>query len=262
VTRGAHWPGPPAAQHDVHASIPPATREHATHEHADSGPDNSPRPDGPYSRGAYPYIAGAPASSGPPPTPRHDASKWRGGDGPPVTRGAHWPGPPRPPPAQRDVHASIPPATREHADSGPDNSPRSEGPYARGADPYIAGAPASSGPPPTPRRDASRSRGDDGPSVTRGAHSSGPPMQPDVHASIPPTTHEHADSSPDNITPKSACASCATGRESGGEVASHHSEGVTGPAPPQPGTGYKVLPKSYWSGAAWRWRQRSDQDTQ
>jgi hypothetical protein len=35
------------------------------------------------------------------------------------------------------------------------------------------------------------------------------------------------------------------------------------PAEPQAsagGFGYKVLPKSYWSGASWRWRMKRDDD--
>ena len=30
--------------------------------------------------------------------------------------------------------------------------------------------------------------------------------------------------------------------------------------PEQPSQGYKVLPKSYWTGASWRWRSKSDQE--
>jgi hypothetical protein len=33
------------------------------------------------------------------------------------------------------------------------------------------------------------------------------------------------------------------------------------PAPP-PDIGYQVLPKSYWSGASWRWRAKRDDDPQ
>jgi len=35
------------------------------------------------------------------------------------------------------------------------------------------------------------------------------------------------------------------------------------PSPPeqeQPSQGYKILPKSYWTGASWRWRSKSDQE--
>jgi hypothetical protein len=31
---------------------------------------------------------------------------------------------------------------------------------------------------------------------------------------------------------------------------------------PPPDIGYKVLPKSYWSGASWRWRTKRDDDPQ
>jgi hypothetical protein len=39
--------------------------------------------------------------------------------------------------------------------------------------------------------------------------------------------------------------------------------GVIGRAPPeqpQPSYGYTILPKSYWTGASWRWRSRPDQE--
>jgi L,D-transpeptidase catalytic domain len=33
------------------------------------------------------------------------------------------------------------------------------------------------------------------------------------------------------------------------------------PEQPQPGYGYTILPKSYWTGASWRWRSKPDQET-
>lgn len=83
----------------------------------------------------------------------------------------------------------------------------------------------------------------------------------------------------------SKCPACAPNREpdvpadrrvnvndtfkNPGEVAKKPSETVksTPPAPPpaepqQPNLGYKILPKSYWAGASWRWRMKSDQEVQ
>jgi L,D-transpeptidase catalytic domain len=61
------------------------------------------------------------------------------------------------------------------------------------------------------------------------------------------------------------CSATAMNRAADEPAGRHAKAGtVTGPQPEplQSSYGFKILPKSCWSGASWRWRWRSDQDTQ
>lgn len=49
-------------------------------------------------------------------------------------------------------------------------------------------------------------------------------------------------------------------RQSGDESAPSRPTATPAPEPVQAGFGYKVLPKSYWSGASWRWRANGEPD--
>jgi hypothetical protein len=66
-------------------------------------------------------------------------------------------------------------------------------------------------------------------------------------------------------TDKSKCPGCASNREPEPAAGNRANPGEPAKAPSpsnqsQSATGYKVLPKSYWAGASWRWRFKSEQE--
>jgi hypothetical protein len=222
-------------------------------------------------RGAYP--------PGPPMPP------YRGDGG--IPRGAYPPGPPMPPDrGDRGIaRGDYPP--------GPQTPPyRGDGGMARGdyppgpqmspyynADPYVDGPGrrrgdnsqmATRGPypanrPPAPRRlDAQASinptlgpRGNDRPPVTAKANSKssnrGSDEPPNRHVS----TSETAPSPPPALPPPASSPPASL------PPASSPPQPATAPSQPeqqQSATGYKVLPRSYWAGASWRWRLKAEHD--
>jgi hypothetical protein len=156
--------------------------------------------------------------------------------------------------------------------------PKQNGPLA------AKGAP-SPNPPVVARREVDEPIGlpkQNAPLAAKGAPSPSPPVvaRPEVDDSIGPTSRDRADAGPATVpkatnrdrgdtgpatTSKSKCIACVTGREPD-EPADHRTNpnGASGQASKQQQAsyGYKVLPRSYWSGASWRWRSKSDQDAQ
>ena len=207
--------------------------------------------DGGIARGAYP------------PSPRigpyydtdhrvEAAGRRRGDNGPLAMGGAY---PVKPPPApRRDAEASVEPAI------GPRGNIR---PPERGAYPGK--------PPPVPRRDAEASvepaiglRGSIRPPERGGYPVKPPAPRRDAEASVEPAIGLRGSiRPPETNKPK-------TNREPDTPANRHANPGETVKSPPQqqpqqpeqqqPSNGYKVLPKSYWAGASWRWRSKSDQE--
>jgi L,D-transpeptidase catalytic domain len=126
-----------------------------------------------------------------------------------------------------------------------------------------------------------RRRGTDGPLPIRGAYPSNrsPAPRLDADAPVEPTLGRRGSNRPAmTARSNSKCPTCSPNRVSD-EPANHHaspSEAATPPPAPQqaalpspaspspeqqqPSSGYKVLPKSYWAGASWRWRLKREQE--
>jgi L,D-transpeptidase catalytic domain len=240
--------------------------------------------DGAIARGAYPPGPPMPPyyndPTGPQAPPYYSADPYV--DGPGRRRGdsgqlaARAPYPANRPPAPHlDAQASIDPTL------GPRGSYRPPGPQAPpyyGADPYV---------------DATgRRRGDNRPLATRAPYPTNRPPAPrlDAQASIDPTLGLRGSYRPPaTAKSNSKCANCSPNRASDESPTRHISASETAPSPPpappppvlsppasspspsattassppeqqQSDSGYKVLPKSYWAGAAWRWRLKAEHD--
>jgi hypothetical protein len=242
------------------------------------------RGEGP-ARGAYP--------SGPPMPPYRGEGVARGAypPGPPMppyrgdgatARGDYPPGPQMPP--YRGDGATA----RGDYPAGPQMPPyRGDGTTARGdyppgpqmrpyynADPYVDG--------PGP----GRRRGDNSQMATRGPYPANRPPAPrlDAQASIDPTLGPRVSYRPpatvkSNSKPNRGSDEPLNRRVSASETAQlppptpsppASSPPASSPPPPatapsqpeqqQSATGYKVLPRSYWAGASWRWRLKVEHD--
>jgi L,D-transpeptidase catalytic domain len=226
-------------------------------------PDEPPQP--PYrgegaARGAYP--------------PGPQMSPYRG-EG--AARGAYPPGPQMPPyrgdgAIARGAYPPGPQMTPYRGDGGMargDYPPGPQMPPYYNADPYIGG--------PGP----GRRRGDNSQMATRGPYPANRPPAPrlDAQASIDPTLGPRGSYRPpapakSNSKPNRASDEPPTRRASASETAQSPPPAPSPPAssPPPPATapsqpeqppsatGYKVLPRSYWAGASWRWRLKVEHD--
>jgi hypothetical protein len=216
------------------------------------------RGEGP-ARGAYP--------SGPPMPPYR-------GEGP--ARGAYPSGPPMPP------YRGDGAIARGGYPSGPPMPPyRGDGAIGRGdyppgppMPPYYNADPYGDGPGP------GRRRGDSSQMATRGPYPANRPPAPrlDAQALIDPTLGLRSSFRPpaaakSNSKPNRAPDEPPTRRMSASETAPSPPPAPSPPASPPPlatapsqpeqqqsATGYKVLPKSYWAGASWRWRLKVEHD--
>jgi hypothetical protein len=227
------------------------------------------RGDGAIARGAYP-----PGPQTPP---------YRG-DGA-IARGAYPPGPQMPPyrsdgPTARGAYPpgpQMPPYRGDGAVARGDYSPGPQIPPYYNADPYVDGP--------------GRRRGDNSQMATRGPYPANRPPAPrlDVQASIDPTLGPRVSYRPPaTAKSNSKCPTCSpnrasdelpTRRVSASETAQSppptpsppaSSPPAASPPPPatalsqpeqqQSATGYKVLPRSYWAGASWRWRLKVEHD--
>jgi hypothetical protein len=236
------------------------------------GPQTPPyRGDGAIARGAYPpgpqmpsYRGdGATARLAYPPGPQMPPYR---GDGA-TARGAYPPGPQMPP------YRGDGAIARGDYPPGPQVSPYYN------ADPYVDG--------PGP----GRRRGDNSQMATRGPYPANRPPAPrlDAQASIDPTLGPRVSYRPPaTAKSNSKCPTCSpnrasdelpTRRVSASETAQSppptpsppaSSPPAASPPPPataasqpeqqQSATGYKVLPRSYWAGASWRWRLKVEHD--
>ncbi len=220
-------------------------------------------------RGAYP--------PGPPMPP------YRGDGG--TARGAYPPGPPMPP------YRGDGGIARGDYPPGPQTPPyRGDGGMARGAyppgpqmPPYYNADPYVDGP--------GRRRGDNSQMATRGPYPANRPPAPrlDAQASIDPTLGSRGSYRPpatakSNSKPNRASDEPLNRRVSVSETAASPPPAPLPPAPLPPAssppasshpppatsplqseqqqsaTGYKVLPRSYWAGASWRWRLKVEHD--
>jgi hypothetical protein len=230
------------------------------------------RGDGP-ARGAYP--------SGPPMPPYR-------GDGA-IARGAYPPGPPMPPYRGDGAIArgayppgpQMPPYRGDGATARGDYPPRPQQmpPYYN-ADPYVDG--------PGP----GRRRGDNSQMATRGPYPANRPPAPrlDAQASLDPAIGLRGSYRPPaTVKSNSKCPTCSPNRASDEPPTRRVSPSETAQSPPpapsppassppasspppppataasqpeqqQSATGYKVLPRSYWAGASWRWRLKAEHD--
>jgi hypothetical protein len=197
-------------------------------------------------QGAYP--------PGPPMPP------YRGGGG--IARGDYPPGP------------QMPPYRGEGGIARGDYPPGPQTPPYYNADPYVDG--------PGP----GRRRGDSSQMATRRPYPASRPPAPrlDVQASIDPALGLRSSFRPpatakSNSKPNRASDEPPTRRMSASETAPSpppappplaSSPPPASPPPPaiapsqpeqqQSATGYKVLPRSYWAGASWRWRLKVEHD--
>jgi len=141
-----------------------------------------------------------------------------------------------------------------------------------------------------------RRPGDNSQLATRGPYQPNRPHAPrlDAQASIDPAlglrgSYRPPATGPATAKPNSKCPTCSPNRASDEPPNRHVSASETGqsppPAPPppvssppaaspppsaptapslpeqqQPSSGYKVLPRSYWAGASWRWRLKVEHE--
>src|SRR5882672_6144901 len=245
---------------------PPHRGEGAARGAYPPGPQMPYRGDGGTARRAYP--------PGPPMPP------YRGDGG--IARGAYPPGP-QTPPYRGDggmARGAYPP--------GPQTPPyRGDGGMARGAypprpqmPPYYNADPYVDAPGP------GRRRGDNSQMATRGPYPANRPPAPrlDAQASIDATLGSRGSYRPpattkSNSKPNRASDEPLNRRVSVSETAASpppaplplaSSPPASSPPPPatsplqseqqQSATGYKVLPRSYWAGASWRWRLKVEHD--
>ena len=168
----------------------------------------------------------------------------------------------RPPAVRRDAEAPIEPRIGPRQEGGqiPMQVPM------RGAYPGNRPAP--------PRRDARTTvepprspRGDNGQLATVRTPPAARPPAPRRDAEAAPPAPAAAPGGGNRIlaTDKSKCPGCASNRDPDPAASNRATPGEPAKAPsppdqPQSTTGYKVLPKSYWAGASWRWRFKSEHE--
>ena len=223
-----------------------------------------------------PYRGEAAARGAYPPGPQMPPYR---GDGA-IARGAYPPGPQMPPyrsdgPTARGAYPpgpQMPPYRGDGAVARGDYSPGPQIPPYYNADPYVDGP--------------GRRRGDNSQMATRGPYPANRPPAPrlDAQASIDPTLGPRVSYRPpatakSNSKPNRASDEPLNRRVSASETAQSppptpsppaSSPPAASPPPPatalsqpeqqQSATGYKVLPRSYWAGASWRWRLKVEHD--
>ena len=205
------------------------------------------RGDGGTARGAYPPGPQMPPYRGDGATARGDYSPgpqmppYRGDGG--TARGAYPPGPQMPPYYNADAYVDGPGPGRRRGDNSQIGT---RGPY-----------PANR--PPAPRLDAQASidptpglRGSYRPPATAKSNSKSPNRASDE----PPNRHVSASETAPSPPP-------APSPPASSPLASSPPPQATAPSQPeqqQSATGYKVLPRSYWAGASWRWRLKVEHD--
>src|SRR5260370_1230096 len=160
-----------------------------------------------------------------------------------ATRGAYPPGPQMPPYYNADPYVDGPGPARRRGDN---SQMATRGPY-----------PANR--PPAPRLDAQASidptlglRGSYRPATTAKSNSKSPNRASDE----PPNRHVSASETAPSPPP-------APSPPASSPLASSPPPHATAPSQPeqqQSATGYKVLPRSYWAGASWRWRLKVEHD--
>jgi L,D-transpeptidase catalytic domain len=225
-----------------------------------------------------PYRSEGAARGAYPPGPQMPPYRGDGG----IARGANPPGPQMPPyrgdgGTVRDAYRPGPQMPPYRGDGGiarGDYPPGPQMPPYYNADPYVDG--------PGP----GRRRGDNSQMATRGPYPANRPPAPrlDAQASIDPTLGPRGSYRPpatakSNSKPNRASDEPLNRRVSASETAQSPPPAPSTPAssppassppppataPPQPeqqqsATGYKVLPRSYWAGASWRWRLKAEHD--
>jgi hypothetical protein len=215
-------------------------------------------------RGAYPPVPQTPPYRGDggiargdyPPSPQTPPYRGDGG----MARGAYPPGP------------QMPPYRGDRGMARGDYPPGPQTPPYYNADPHVDG--------PGP----GRRRGDNSQMATRGPYPANRPPAPrlDAQASIDPTLGSRGSYRP----PAMAKSNSKPNRASDEPPSRHVSASETAQSPPpaplppassppassppptapsqpeqqQSATGYKVLPRSYWAGASWRWRLKAEHD--
>ena len=214
------------------------------------------RGDGGIARGAYPPGPQMPPYRGDggmargdyPPGPQTPPYRGDGG----MARGDYPPGPQMPPHYNADPYVDGPGPGRRRGDN---SQMATRGPY-----------PASR--PPAPRLDAQASidptlapRGSYRPPATAKSNSKCPTCSPNRASDEPPNRHvsasETAQSPPPVPSPPAPSPPASS------PLASSPPPPATAPSQPeqqQSATGYKVLPRSYWAGASWRWRLKAEHD--
>ena len=198
-----------------------------------------------------PYRGEAAARGAYPPGPQMPPYR---GDGA-IARGAYPPGP------------QMPPYRGDGATARGDYSPGPQMPPYYNADPHVDG--------PGP----GRRRGDNSQMATRGPYPANrpPASRLDAQASIDPTLGPRVSYRPPaTAKSNSKCPTCSPNRASDELPTRRVSASETAQSPPptpsppatapsqpeqqQSATGYKVLPRSYWAGASWRWRLKVEHD--
>ena len=216
------------------------------------GPQTPPyRGDGGIARGAYPPGPQMPPYRGDggmargdyPPGPQMPPHRGDGG----IARGDYPPGPQMPPYYNADPYVDAPGPGRRRGDN---SQMATRGPY-----------PANR--PPAPRLDAQASidptlgpRGSYRPPATAKSNSKCPTCSPNRASDEPQNRHVSASETAQSPPP-------APSPPASSPLASPPPPPATAPSQPeqqQSATGYKVLPRSYWAGASWRWRLKAEHD--
>ncbi len=255
------------------------------------GPQTPPRGDGGIARGTYPPGPQMPPYRGDsgiargayPPGPQTPPYRGDGG----IARGAYPPGP-QMPPYRGDggiARGDYPPGPQMPPHRGDGGIARGDYPPGPQMPPYYNAAPYVDGPGP------GRRRGDNSQMATRGPYPANRPPAPrlDAQASIDPTLGPRGSYRPPaTAKSNSKCPTCSPNRASDEPPNRHVSASETAQSPPpassppassplassppppatapsqpeqqQSATGYKVLPRSYWAGASWRWRLKAEHD--
>jgi L,D-transpeptidase-like protein len=256
------------------------------------GPQTPPyRGDGGIARGTYPPGPQMPPYRGDsgiargtyPPGPQ--MPPYRGDSG--IARGAYPPGP-QTPPYRGDggiARGDYPPGPQMPPHRGDGGMARGDYPAGPQMPPYYNADPYVEGPGP------GRRRGDNSQMATRGPYPANRPPAPrlDAQASIDPTLGPRGSYRPPaTAKSNSKCPTCSPNRASDEPQNRHVSASETAQSPPpapsppassplassppppatapsqpeqqQSATGYKVLPRSYWAGASWRWRLKAEHE--
>ena len=216
------------------------------------GPQMPPyRGDGGIARGAYPPGPQMPPYRGDggmargdyPPGPQTPPYRGDGG----MARGDYPPGPQMPPHYNADPYVDGPGPGRRRGDN---SQMATRGPY-----------PASR--PPAPRLDAQASidptlgsRGSYRPPATAKSNSKCPTCSPNRASEEPPNRRVSVSETATSPPPAPSPPASSTPASSPPPPATAPSQ----PEQPPSATGYKVLPRSYWAGASWRWRLKAEHD--
>lgn len=251
------------------------------------GGDGQPIPRAPHYRDMGDLVrSAAPVEGGiakpiypplPPPTPNREMDRnmetpgWQGGDPAQLARGPYrLPGPRSDP--YRDLDHNVEAPGRQGGDSGQltgkgvyrspaprnelkrDMDHSAEVPVRRSGDNGQLAGKSGAARLPVPRNEPNRDLDRNAEAAVRRSDDTGPLAGKGGGSRLPAPRSDTGDA---NEAPK---ASRGEPDEAASNRANPSVTGKSAPEQPQSNSGYKVLPRSYWTGASWRWRSNGEQD--